>query len=93
MLKFQFPSNGKVDPKTLTIGMDEVPAEVSIPFKRESRSKGPEKAKDLINIFKFQFPSNGKVDPKRPYFKPSGAVGPEAQKYTRTAQGIFFIKI
>ena len=41
---------------------------VSIPFKRESLSKGP-------------------------YFKPSGAVGPEAQNYTRTAQGIFFIKI
>ena len=41
----------------------------------------------------FQFPSNGKADPKSLHFKPSGAVAPEAPKYTRAAQGNFLAKI
>ena len=41
----------------------------------------------------FQFPSNGKRHSKSPHFKPSGAVPPKAQNYTRTAQDIFSIKI
>ena len=59
---FQFPSNGKVYPKCVRKSRYKR-CEVSIPFKRESVSKGT-KYKPLDTHKKFQFPSNGKVYPK-----------------------------
>ena len=87
---FQFPSNGKADPKltsTQGTGQSETTGfnslqtgkqiqrysgltdtaqkfmSVSIPFKRESRSKEKEAVRATAAI-EFQFPSNGKADPK-----------------------------
>ena len=63
MEKFQFPSNGKVDPKKTGCNLRGLVNSVSIPFKRESRSKVTIGIAVTVPI-RFQFPSNGKVDPK-----------------------------
>ena len=64
MYEFQFPSNGKVYPKGSMVSFfQKSGAWVSIPFKRESISKGKAN-KFTKNLRKFQFPSNGKVYPK-----------------------------
>ena len=63
--KFQFPSNGKVDPKRTFAGtIRYLLQKVSIPFKRESGSKGLHTIVGTCTGIQFQFPSNGKVDPK-----------------------------
>ena len=64
---FQFPSNGKAYPKASDRSMHRLSANepVSIPFKRESLSKG--RGNSLIiskRCIPFQFPSNGKAYPK-----------------------------
>ena len=66
--RFQFPSNGKADPKVdpHRPHPHRHSPKVSIPFKRESGSKGMQR--DNFNGVchpTFQFPSNGKADPKR----------------------------
>ena len=64
---------------------------VSIPFKRESLSKG-----ELLYPFTVQvtvsIPFKRESLSKRPHFKPSGAVAPYAQKHTRSARGNFLAK-
>ena len=65
--KFQFPANGKAYPKAL--GIDLIQGAgilfVSIPFKRESLSKGGTSTRYTSNGFvEFPFPSNGKAYPK-----------------------------
>ena len=68
--------------------------QVSIPFKRESVSQEIPAGADGADVkIEFQFPSNGKAYHKRPHFKPSGAVGPKAQKQTRSARGFFWGEI
>ena len=64
-IKFQFPSNGKADPKGMMLFFEELaPGCVSIPFKRESVSKGNKVRMDRFLDQAFQFPSNGKAYPK-----------------------------
>ena len=67
MHKFQFPSNGKVYPKSAGRWPHrQGDSGVSIPFKRESVSKAANTVGDMkANKDMFQFPSNGKVYPKR----------------------------
>ena len=62
---FQFPSNGKAYPKCIIGGMrlGDISNDVSIPFKRESVSKGNSRVGPKPRK-KFQFPSNGKAYPK-----------------------------
>ena len=63
--EFQFPSNGKADPKLANSETGyPVDMRVSIPFKRESGSKVNGHHIGLLAPNKFQFPSNGKADPK-----------------------------
>ncbi len=68
--KFQFPSSGKVYPKGEKMKSLKgfLTVLVSIPFERESLSKGAILSKGLpakVNGHrKFQFPSSGKVYPK-----------------------------
>ena len=65
---FQFPSNGKAYPKVDAVEKcgDMGGDGVSIPFKRESLSKGGLRSDAIHRYFqrKFQFPSNGKAYPK-----------------------------
>ena len=62
--QFQFPSNGKAYPKKTVKGVAQTCWwRVSIPFKRESVSKGPRKRQSVRRV-RFQFPSNGKAYPK-----------------------------
>ena len=64
---FQFPSNGKADPKPSVLEIAiEIREKVSIPFKRESGSKGEREIAFAMaqEAALFQFPSNGKADPK-----------------------------
>ena len=63
--QFQFPSNGKAYPKFCYqfIGFG-TRCCVSIPFKRESISKGVKQGRTLTRTTQFQFPSNGKAYPK-----------------------------
>ena len=63
---FQFPSNGKAYPKGETLVQMREGKIVSIPFKRESVSKGTD-GNDTKRTIKFQFPSNGKAYPKELY--------------------------
>ena len=61
---FQFPSNGKAYPKSIMWGTEpSAIVVVSIPFKRESVSKGSCR-KPSRSGRRFQFPSNGKAYPK-----------------------------
>ena len=64
--RFQFPSNGKAQRKTLLETEAELDYFVSIPFKRESTAKVTQAlgatGKFLGNMF--QFPSNGKAQRK-----------------------------
>ena len=69
LLKFPFPSNGKVHRKSENGCRRQWGADVSIPFKRESASQanvrvylklGPNAIKHSAD-FEFPFPSNGKV--------------------------------
>ena len=63
-MEFQFPSNGKVYPKFNSDRSYWFRWSVSIPFKRESVSKGDPETRHLPNGNAFQFPSNGKVHGK-----------------------------
>ena len=59
---FQFPSNGKVEPKSKKLILKDIFGIVSIPFKRESVAKAIKRLdKGDITLIPFQFPSNGKV--------------------------------
>ena len=64
---FQFPSNGKVEPKWTTSYIVRAGpiCKVSIPFKRESGAKEDTLSDESAHSRnEFQFPSNGKVEPK-----------------------------
>ena len=63
--KFQFPSNGKADPKVYPERITINDKTVSIPFKRESVSKDLQYRSLQSPLIKFQFPSNGKAYPKQ----------------------------
>ena len=62
--KFQFPSNGKVEPKATHAKNLGNAIMVSIPFKRESGAKDTDTGEKTLHPSMFQFPSNGKVEPK-----------------------------
>ena len=63
-IRFQFPSNGKAYPKLNRNSFTTSHRWVSIPFKRESVSKGPLGNRLAPFNLEFQFPSNGKAYPK-----------------------------
>ena len=64
MLKFRFPSRGKAYPKPSKRRRNKPHLTVSIPFDRESVSKGNSLATSITETAEFQFPSNGKAYPK-----------------------------
>ena len=64
MPTFQFPTNGKVYPKTLYLSLRTALKQVSIPYEREGVSKVRKVAADSSAASMFQFPTSGKVYPK-----------------------------
>ena len=96
---FQFPSSGKADPKKGNSRQARGPRyHVSIPFKRESGSKGIVVVAFLFIVkVQFQFPSSGKADPKLQtaarrinedmfQFPSSGKADPKIKKSTDSAK-------
>ena len=71
--------------------------QASLPFRFPSTGKAYPKhrdrwASDEGGVVCVSIPFNREGVAKRPYFKSSGAVAPQAQKYTRTAWGFFLPK-
>ena len=92
-LEFQFPSNGKAYHKfPNSRGKERLCKRFQFPSNGKAYHKKDYAPKPIKEI-QFQFPSNGKAYHKRPHFKPSGAVGPKAQKQTRSARGFFWGEI
>ena len=93
--EFQFPSNGKAytKPSKISKRVCTIYSFNSLQTGKHIQSYLRKKSRNFWQGKKFQFPSNGKAYTKSPHFKPSGAVAPEAPKYTRAAHSIFFIKI
>ena len=61
---FQFPSNGKADPKDFNaVGVKVLKPEFQFPSNGKADPKVEAEEKKMRRI-KFQFPSNGKADPK-----------------------------
>ena len=66
--KFQFPSNGKADPKfTVKRGDQRATFEFQFPSNGKADPKGKRTEYTTDDKGKFQFPSNGKADPKADY--------------------------
>ena len=83
VVKFQFPSNGKVDSQLPGERCETVQDNpVSIPFKRESGFTEVDPTNDIDDLETFQFPSNGKVDSQRVY--------DDAKKYLEKSVSIPF---